>query len=465
MTVSYPPNVCGHGTRSYGASRDHIVSISSPVVTVPTSSTAALLLWLLVIDVRRRALPTTVALVVLLAACSGDEVAAPETTELPTTTTIEPPPVGDGNLLIGILLPTSETLIGEPTVAGAEAAIERINDAGGVLGRPVRTIVADEGSSSTSAAEAIQQLLARGVDAIVGPASSLIALATLAEIVSSGTLACSPTASALSLDDYPDDGLFFRTIPSDSLQAKAIADVAAQTGAQRVSIVYADDAYGRGFLNAVEDALDGRPISVVDTIPFSARDEDLTGIAAQVTESDAQAAIVLADRNDSTRFLEALGQVNLGGLDTVLVNDTMRDSSSSQRIATLDESLRKIIIGIAPQAEAPPDSEPFDPPGVFAANGFDCVNLIALSAVSADSDTPRDIAAQMTIVSAGGSPCTTFSACAEALSAGLQIDYNGPSGVTELLARNGDPGRAVFDLFEFDETGHDQLRGPFVVSY
>lgn len=432
---------------------------------MPTSRTVALLFLHLVIDVRRRALPTAVALVLLLAACTSNDEATPETTVVQTTTTIEPPPVGDGSLFIGILLPTSETLIGEPTVAGAEAAIERINDAGGVLGRPVRTIVADEGSSSTSAAAALQQLLDRGVDAIVGPASSLITLATLAEIVSSGTLACSPTASALALDDYPDDGLFFRTIPSDSLQAKAIADIAATTGAQRVSIVYADDAYGRGFVNAVEGALDGRPISIVETIPFGVRDEDLTGIAAQVTGSDTQAVIVLADTNDGTRFLEALGQVEIGGLDTVVVNDAMRNPSSAQRIAALDASLRSLIIGVAPQAEAPPEGEPFDPPGVFAANGFDCVNLIALAAVQANSDAPRDIAAQMSSVSTAGSPCITFAACVEGLSAGLQIDYNGPSGVTELLARNGDPGQAVFDLFDFDETGRDHLRGPLTVRY
>jgi branched-chain amino acid transport system substrate-binding protein len=424
------------------------------------SSTVAI-----VIDVRRRALPAAMAIALLVAACSGDDAAAPETTVLPTTTTIEPPPVGDGNLLIGVLLPTSETLIGEPTVSGAEVAIERINDAGGVLGRPVRTVVADEGSSSSSAAAAIQQLLARGVDAIVGPASSLIALATLDEIVSSGTLACSPTASALALDDYPDNDLFFRTIPSDSLQAKAIADVAAQTGAQRVSIVYADDAYGRGFVSAVEDALDGRPISVVDTMAFSVRDEDLSGIATQITGSEAQAVIVLADSNDGTRFIEALGQTEIGGLDTVLVNDAMRNPSSAQRIEALDASLREIIIGVAPQAESSLEDEPFDPPGVFAANGFDCVNLIALSAVRAESDTPRDIAVQMTMVSTAGSPCTTFAGCVEGLSAGLQIDYNGPSGVTELLARNGDPGRAVFDLFGFDETGRDRLIGPLTVSY
>lgn len=431
---------------------------------MPTWSSTALLLWLTVTDVRYRVFPASIAALLILAACSGGADSTPETTVLPTTTGVEPPPIGDGNLLIGILLPTSETLIGEPTAAGAEDAIERINDAGGVLGNPVRTIIADEGSTSTSAAAAIQQLLEFDVDAIIGPASSLVALATLDKIVSSDTLACSPTASALALDDYPDNGLFFRTVPSDSLQAKAIADVAALTGVQRVSIVYADDAYGQGLARAVEGALVGRTISIVDTIPFSSDNEDLGDIAAQVTGSDAQVAIVLADSNDGTRFLETLGQLDTSGLDTVLVNDAIRDPSSAQRIAALDTSLREIVTGVAPQAQSSIESDPFDPPGVFAANSFDCVNLIALSTEKAGSDAAQDIAAQMATVSAGGSPCTSFAMCLDGLEAGLQIDYNGPSGVTE-LARNGDPSRAIFELFGFDETGRDRLIGPITVSY
>jgi len=418
-----------------------------------------------VITIRRHVAPAAAALSLVLAACSGDEEAVPETTIMATTTTIEPPAVSDGQLVVGILLPTTETLIGEPTAAGAQTAIERINDAGGVLGIPVRTVVADEGSTSSSASEAAQSLLSRGVDAIIGPASSLNALSTLDEIVSSGTIACSPTASALALDDYPDNGLFFRTIPSDSLQAKAIADVAAQTGTQRVTIVYADDAYGQSLARAVTEALEDQPITVVDAIPFSARDEDLGGPASRVTQSDATVTVVLADSNDGTRFLEALGQSDTTGIDAVILNDAIRNPNSAQHIEALDPELRSKVFGVAPQAESSVEDEPFDPPGVFAANGFDCVNLIALSAAKANSDAPGDIAAQMTNVSTGGSVCRDFVTCIQSLEAGLQIDYDGPSGVTELQGGNGDPSRAIFDLFVFDETGRDQLVGPFTVSY
>ena len=286
------------------------------------------------------------------AGCSSGGDAVPTTSVAATTTTTAPRAASDGRLVVGILLPTGDTVVGDPMVAAAELAIDRINMAGGVLGVPVSSVVADEGSTTGSATTAIQSLLARDVDVIVGPGSSTIALSTLDEIVSSGTLACSPTASALALDGFPDGGLFFRTVPSDSLQARAIADVADQTGVLQAAIVHIDDSYGRDFADSVEAAIADGSVSVAETITFTDRDVDLTDEARQLLDSGAQVAIVLADDDDGTRFLETLGELDTSALATIVVNDAMRNPTTPQRIAGLDADLRDKIVGLAPQAES-----------------------------------------------------------------------------------------------------------------
>ena len=398
------------------------------------------------------------------AGCSSGGDAVPTTSVAATTTTIPPRADSDGRLVVGILLPTGDTVIGDPMVSAAELAIERINLAGGVMGVPVRSVVADEGSTTGSATTAIQSLLADDVDVIVGPGSSTIALSTLDEIVSSGTLACSPTASALALDGFPDGGLFFRTAPSDSLQAHAIADVADQTGALQAAIVHIDDAYGRDFADSVGAAIADGSVSVTETITFTARDVDLTDEARQLLDSGAQVAIVLAGDDDGTRFLETLGELDTSALEAVVVNDAMRSPTTPQRIAGLDTDLRDKIVGLAPQAGSADPAAPFDPPGLFAANAFDCVNLIALAAVRADSDAPSDIAGEIALVSSGGSVCRTFADCVAAIDAGLQVDYNGPSGLTE-IARTGDPSRALFDRFVYDADGDDTFDRTVTVGF
>jgi branched-chain amino acid transport system substrate-binding protein len=406
-----------------------------------------------------------VALIVALVACSSDDDSlVDDTVADTTTTTVRSEVTGDGQLVIGALLPLSDTLLGEPMAEAVEIAVSRINTAGGVLGQRVQLIVADEGSSTATASASIQTLLDRDVDAVIGPASSLIALSTLDEIVSAGKVVCSPTASALALDGFPDDDLFFRTVPSDSLQARAIAGATDQTGAQRVTIAYVDDAYGRPFADAVEASLADELIAAVERISFSADDDDLSDEAAMLADSDTQVMVLLADGEDGTRFLEALDDNDTSGLATIVVNDALRNPTAPQRIQGLDPELRGKIVGLAPQADSGDPTDPFDPPGLFAANAYDCANLIALAAFRADSDAPRDIARQLAQVSVSGSACGTFADCTDTISSGLQIDYNGPSGVTDLLIRTGDPARATFDRFVFDESGRDVLQRSVVVG-
>jgi branched-chain amino acid transport system substrate-binding protein len=420
------------------------------------------------VDVRRRSQLLALgvaASVATVAGCTDDGPETTETTVLQTTTTVPAVVETDGRLTIGALIPGDDPQLSAALLDAVDSAIEQINDAGGVLDTPVRLIRTDEGRSTAAATNAIQSLIDDRVDAIIGPTSSLLALASLDEIVGDGVVACSPTASALGLDGFPDDGLFFRTIPSDSLQARAIAQVADQSGAQRAVIVHVDDAYGRGLATAVDASLTTGAIGEVVTVPISPAEDDLAADMQRVVDSEAQVAIVLADAEDGPRFLAALDEIDTDGLATVVVNDAMRDPGTPETIADLGPELRDKIIGLAPQAEpTASSSSAFVPTGPFASNAYDCANLIALAAERAGSDAPRAIADNLANVSASGSLCTTFAECRDSLAAGLQIDYNGPSGVTDLLERTGDPQRAVFDRFRFDASGASVTDRPLLVS-
>ena len=157
--------------------------------------------------------------------------------------------------------------IGAPLIEAALAASAAINAAGGVLGSKVEVIGnVDEGSSPSTTREAIATLIEQGVDAVIGPASSTIALATVPQLMEAGILTCSPTATALALDDLPDRSLFFRTAPSDSLQAIAIAEQAERTGALSAVVVNLDDAYGGPLADATIAALRGRGLTVDDRV-------------------------------------------------------------------------------------------------------------------------------------------------------------------------------------------------------
>ncbi len=408
-------------------------------------------------------LATSIAVVAGTVGCTDDDAAPPESTVVETTTTVAPPEEDDdAPLVLGALLPISDTQIGQPLLDGVSTAVDRVNQADGVLGQPVRLVVEDEGSTAATAASAVETLLDSGVDAIIGPASSLAALNVLDDIVAADVLACSPTATALTLDDFPDQNLFVRTIPSDSLQASAIAQVVEDTGVPTAVVAYVDDAYGRPFAEAIEEAFSTRAVSLVETVPFDPGAEDLSAEALAVIESGANAAIVIGAGQDSARFLEALGQQDASGLVRVVVNDAIRDPGARQVLADLDPGLRERIVGVAPQAVLDEDleDEQLDVSGPYVVNAVDCVNLITLAAVEAASTDGRLIAARIPDISADGSVCSAFDTCAAVIANDFNPNYDGPSGVIEIV--DGEVSRARFIEFRLDDQGRDVRRTSFV---
>ena len=406
---------------------------------------------------RRRLAAVGIALALVVAACdSGDDDGASVTTAPPATS--RPARASDGVLRIGVLLP--RTGVASQLGAGMSDAIvlarDRINAAGGVLGRNVEIVDADEGDDETTAASGIDTLLQAGVDAIVGPASSLVALAALDATVGAGVVTCSPTATAIALDDYPDEGLFFRTTPSDSLQAEAIATVAEGTGARTIAVGHLDDPYGRAFADALADAVAEGDLELGEVVAVDGRDGQLVDDAAKLLAGDPGVVVVLGDADDGSRLVGALGDVLEGDDDppTIIVNDSLRNPATQPVMQRLPAQVRAAVVGVAPAALNESDPGLAEP---YAAQAYDCVNLIALAAAQAGTDEPGRIAQQIAPASVGGSACRDFQECIRALADGLQINYEGPSGNTDLSGRTGDPTTGRFEEFGFSAQGIDQV--------
>lgn len=406
---------------------------------------------------RRRSLVLAAVAGVTLAACTdGDDVTAPTTQPVTTTTVAERE--NDGRLVIGVLLPRTGAgaALGEPMVAAIEQAVAEINAAGGVLGQDVFIEAVDE-----NAGDGMAQLVQLGVDAIVGPASSTVALEQLDDAVQPGTgvVTCSPSATALALDDYPDNKLFFRTVASDSLQMAAIAKRVASTGVESVNVAFLDDLYGRALNEAFTVQAAERAFEIETAVPFSPDQEDLSTPAEDLLASDPRIVVVLGGPDDTTRLLAAMDTETVGSSPpTVIVNEAVR--SGRQAIPALSNRFRQAIIGVAPLAKPAIG----DAPGFFTANAVDCVNLIALAAVQAGSDAPERIQTTMAAVSREGRSCGSFADCVDQLDQGLQIDYNGLSGPTDLSTTTGDLARGWFEVFVFDAQGADVVPDDAVFS-
>ena len=402
----------------------------------------------------------------LLAACSGEDAAIPTTNSVAeTTTTVH---TDDGTLVIGAVIPSSGSGadIGASLATGLAVAVAEINTAGGVNGRPVRLITLDEGDNPTSASLSMQELVL-AVDAIIGPTSSTNALGTLSIAVDAGILTCSPTATALALDDFPDDGLFFRTIPSDSLQARAIAATVEASGGSTTAIVHLDDAYGRPFAEAARSAITAGGTVVTDQIGFIPTEDSIAEAVAAVVAADPDVVTVIADSVSGPAIINAIDAEAGSGVSYV-VNDAIRRPAASTQ--PFPARLSRRVVGVAPQALSGSttftDSLLAVDPGttaLFAHNAYDCLAIIALAATASGSAQPADMASAIVAVTSSGTDCATFTACATALSEGRNINYNGPSGNLS-IDNDGNVATVDFDRFGFDSTGRDVGDGELAVG-
>jgi branched-chain amino acid transport system substrate-binding protein len=409
---------------------------------------------------------------VALVACSSSAAdRSPDT--IPTAPPTSPPPVDDGVLQVGVLLPANGegASLGESARAAIRVAVTLANNAtGGVLGHEVQLVMRNEGADAVAAQSALQQLVDAQVDVIIGPASSNTAIALAPSIVDAGIAACSPSASALALDDFPDNGLLFRTIPSDSLEADAMASVIEQTGETSVAIVYVDDGYGRPFEKALRDALRRRGVSVDDSLGYAVDDDEFDTEADRVVNAGRGALAVIGDPDAGSRMLAAIAeQLRPQPARDIVVNDALRRPWTIGLLNAMAKTKARVR-GVSPQV-SPRSDELLElvqirdsaATGLFATQAYDCVNLFMLAAELAGSTQPSEIAARVPGISSGGSRCTSFAACSELLAEARNIDYDSP-GEMLTIGPSGDLTLGVYDEFEFDDTGRDVSMDSVIVS-
>jgi len=410
---------------------------------------------------------TTLTIAGLLGACSdGAPPASVDETIVATTTTVRP---DDGVLLIGAILPRNGVAaeLGSSISDALVLAVSEINAAGGVGGMPVRVVEREEGDNEATASLAVLELIELGVDAIIGPTSSTNTLATLGAAVDAGVLTCSPTATALALDSFPDNGLFIRTIASDSLQAEALASLVESSGTSSAVVVYIDDNYGRPFAQEARLAMLAGGTSVTAMVGFTASEDSMATAVTAVVTTQAEVVVVIADGTTGPEIISAIDDAS-DLSPTFVVNDALRRPATSAQ--PFGRSLITRIEGVSPLAY--PTAESFieslrdiNPAatGLFAQNGYDCLNAIAIAALTADSDQPAAIARQIPIVTDHGTPCNNFAACAESFAAGRQIDYSGP-GRDLTIGPDGEVLTAFFERFTFDADGRDISAGVVTVG-
>jgi len=239
--------------------------------------------------------------------------------EAPASSIVDLVPVGveregDGILKIGSIMPETGSLafLSPPMFAGLEFAIDEINAAGGVLGVPVEYSQGDSGDTSTDTATVTAtRLLGENVDAMVGPASSGVALTIIDQISAAGVVLFSPANTSPALSTYDDKGLYFRNAPPDGLQGAIVANLIIEDGNASAYILNLDDSYGNGIAEVVAAVLESSGVTVLGVKAYDPTAASFDAEVDEVVAADPD-AIVLISFDEGSRILRTAVEKGIG---------------------------------------------------------------------------------------------------------------------------------------------------------
>lgn len=206
-------------------------------------------------------------------------------------------PVPENAIRIGAALPFSgaQASTGIHLERALMLAVQDVNDAGGVMGRPLYLKVRDSNSGSDRGAEQLRKLIEEDdVDYLIGPQEHNLALSVVSAIKRNDILHLLPSFTSPTISDSGSRGAWVRLAPSAPMMGCALATKAVQDGIKTTRTLAARDDYHlemAAIFSSSLAKLGGRAFPTVTV----ASDESSYGRAiSQINRYDADVTLMLA---------------------------------------------------------------------------------------------------------------------------------------------------------------------------
>ncbi len=322
--------------------------------------------------------------------------------------------------------------------AGAELAMKEVNDSGNFMNS--MTVVPVRGDSTcidaqAASATAERLITAEGISAIVGADCSGVTTAILQNVaMANGIVMISPSATSPALTTVEDNGLFFRTAPSDARQGKIVAEILMERGFKTAAMTYTNNDYGKGLADSIEANYKAAGGTITINAPHEDGKADYNAEVASLAQAGGDILIV-AGYLDQGRKGIIQASLDNGAFDIFYMPDGMIGDSLPEAIGPdLNGS-----IGDVPGTDSPGAatfetmaSDAGFKAGPFAPESYDAAALIMLAMHKSGSTDSQTFKSHIEdIANAPGEKIYPgeLGKALDMIAAGKDIDYVGASAV------------------------------------
>ncbi|MGB7269412.1 MAG: ABC transporter substrate-binding protein [Albidovulum sp.] len=341
-----------------------------------------------------------------------------------------------------------ESLTGS-MAAASEAAIAEVNASGLFMdGATVSSVRADSTCIDAAAATAATERLVTSdkVAGIIGGDCSGVTAAMLANVaVPNGVVMISPSATSPALSTAEDQGLFFRTSPSDAREGEVAAQIMMERGVKSAALTYSNSDYGKGLAESIQKSFE----AIGGEITISAAHEDgkadYSAEVASLASAGGDILIVAGylDQGGAGVIRAALdtGAFSLFELPGGMIGDNLTKNipegleGSYGQVPGTDAPGMKILADAAGGA--------FDVNSPYTPESYDSAALMLLAMQAANSTKSADYAPKiMDLANAPGEKIYPgeLAKALQLIKDGQDIDYEGASSV-ELIGPGESAGR------------------------
>ncbi len=195
---------------------------------------------------------------------------------------------------------------GQSGLNGVMLAVEQFNRNGGIGGRLVELVARDDAQRRETAENSAKDLVAAGVEAVIGPFTSSMAEVIVPITGQAGIFQISPTVTSMAF--YGKDDNFFRINRTTRDNAQEYAKIMVGRGQRNIAVAY--DLRNRNFaeswLNEFRTAIAAEQAAIAVALPYeSAADTDFARIVGEMLAAQPDALFFISGALDVARFAQA----------------------------------------------------------------------------------------------------------------------------------------------------------------
>jgi branched-chain amino acid transport system substrate-binding protein len=181
---------------------------------------------------------------------------------------------------------------------GVELAVEEINAAGGVNGRPIKLLTEDSQYRAPEAINAATKLYeVNKVEAAImfGGSSLMIPVAELAQ--QKGKILLNTSSSSPKLGTFP--GTLWSVLPLDNIMGKELGEWVAGRGARAAALVVPNNTFGTGLADAAAAAFEAKGGKIVRRVAYTEGQPDYRADVQAVLQTKPDVIIAAGYGDDS----------------------------------------------------------------------------------------------------------------------------------------------------------------------